>query len=280
MPPPLLTRYMLMSAPDLLDRMAARQLADYDRHHPGQLFADGHSLTIREAYDVQRRVTALRQARGERVAGYKVGCVSKRVRAQLGLDDPVFGYVFETEVHSSGCTLDFSSYDRLAVEGEFAVRLACDIPGPAWLDKHGYEGIAALFPVIELHNHVFRGSYGRASELIANNAIHAGLVLPSSEVPLRNAEDLVNEPISVWLNGQELDSTEPGAVPPLASLRALAVHLLDFGIQLQHGQIVLTGSALSLYPVHPGDRVEVRCGSLPGVAAVIAPTPLENLIGV
>ena len=260
-----------MSVADVLDQVAAGQLADYDRHCPGHLLVEGHALTIPEAYGVQFRVAALRHSRGEPVAGYKIGCMSETVRAQLGLDRPVFGHVFETEIHSSGCLLDLSRYDGLAIEGEFAVRLACDIPGAAWLHAHGQEAIAAFFPVIELHNYVFRGSSGRASELIANNAFHAGLVVPLFEERLRQSEDLMNQPISVWLNSEKRGSSQSGAIPggPLASVRALATHLEHFGIRLQRGQLVLTGSPLPLYPVNPGDHVEVRCGRLPGVAAGI-----------
>ena len=40
-----------------------------------------------------------------------------------------------------------------------------------------------------------------------------------------------------------------------ATLRWLAARLGDWGLPLVRGQVILTGSALPLFPVQPGDRV-------------------------
>src|ERR1017187_1792096 len=72
--------YSLMQAMDL-DEIAGGLLGDYDRHNPGMVFADDEfCVTLEQAWELQVRVAALRVARGERVAGYKVGCVSESVR--------------------------------------------------------------------------------------------------------------------------------------------------------------------------------------------------------
>src|SRR2546425_1470957 len=111
-----------------LAQLAKRQLEDYDRHRPGLLFADdAFSLTVEQAYELQIQVAALRRRRGESVAGYKVGCVSESVRRQLGLSHPVFGHIFASELHASGCVLDAARYEGLAIEGEFAARIAGDL---------------------------------------------------------------------------------------------------------------------------------------------------------
>src|SRR5437870_2219754 len=110
-----------------LRTLARRQLADYDRHQPGTLFAQrAPRMTIAQAYEIQAEVAWLRQERGEQIAGYKIGCVSPAIQAQLGIAEPVFGYVYATELHSSGALLDPDRYDCLAVEGEVAVRLGDD----------------------------------------------------------------------------------------------------------------------------------------------------------
>lgn len=69
----------------------------------------------------------VREQRGEPVASYKVGCIGPVMQAQLGLDRPVFGYVFRMEIQSSGVVLNPDDFDGLAIEGEFAVRIARDI---------------------------------------------------------------------------------------------------------------------------------------------------------
>jgi 2-keto-4-pentenoate hydratase len=245
-----------------LNAIARRQLADYDGHRPGTIFAEpGFSLTSAEAHQVQMLVAGLRESRGEPIAGYKVGCVSEAVQQQLGISEPVFGHLFASEAHRSGIELDADSFDGLAIEGEFAFRLAED-------------SIGAAFAVIELHNYVFRAPAARrAEELIANNAMQAGIVLPSDEPPCHELESLLTETISVIRNGSLLGAASGCALPggPLASLAWLAARLKDMGTSLRPGHIVLTGSPLPLYTVAPGDTVEVTCGRLPDVKMTLSP---------
>ena len=229
--------------------IARRQLADYDAHEPGRIFEDpAFTLTLAAAYEVQRQVAALRAARGEAIAGYKIGCTSEATQRQLGIERPVFGHLFATGLYRSGVALDAGEFCRLAVEGEFAVRIGADL------------SIVSAFPVIELHNHVFRGAVRTPQELIANNAIHAGVVLPAAGIPSPDAAELVRGAISVFRNGKLLGTASGAVIPggPLESVVRVAEHLASFGAALEPGQIVLTGSPLPLYPVRPGDHVVVR----------------------
>jgi 2-keto-4-pentenoate hydratase len=251
---------------------AQRQLADYDAHEPGSVFEDAAlSLTIAEAYQVQGQVAALRAARGEPVAGYKIGCVSDAVQHQMGLDRPVFGHLFATEIHRSGATIDSGAFDCVAIEAEFAARIAVDIPDASWLREHPEQSIGAFFPVIELHNNVFRGATRTSQELIANNALHAGVVLPLMEGSLRDGEELSGESISVFRNAELLGTTTGSAVPggPFCSLLKVAEHLATCGTHLKQNQIVLTGSPLPLYAARAGDRIVVRCMKSATVEATV-----------
>ena len=47
-----------------------------------------------------------------------------------------------------------------------------------------------------------------------------------------------------------VDDGRPGHDPAVASAR-----LAEWGLQLLRGQVILTGSALPLFPVKPGSRV-------------------------
>jgi 2-keto-4-pentenoate hydratase len=263
-----------LTAPRIAD-LARQQLADYDAHTPGLVFADrAFSLTVAEAYAVQREMARLRACRGERVCGYKIGCVSKAVQQQLGIHTPVFGYLFETEMFRSGVLLDTSRFECLAIEGEFAVRVGQDIPGVAWLREHPARAIASVFPVIELHNNVFRGCRGTAQELVANNAFHAGVVLPSAEVPWGgDPADVERKSISVFRGRESLGTASASALPggPLASLLEVLENLGPNGLRLRRDDIVLTGSPLPLYPAASGDHITVESpGS--GMAELILST--------
>jgi 2-keto-4-pentenoate hydratase len=147
---------------------------------PNALFAeqDRDWLTLEDAYALQRSV-AVRRARGERCVGYKVGCVSSAIQKQLGLDEPVRGYLWANERHESGACLDSARYVNLAIEGELALQL-CRVPSSQMWEKE-LDCIERCLPALELHQVVFRGRVATSQELIAGNAMHAGFVVPSSE---------------------------------------------------------------------------------------------------
>ena len=224
------------------------------------------------AYALQMEVAKLRIARGERLAGYKIGCVSDVVRRQLGMDRALFGHVWASELHESGTELDPAAHANLAIEGEFAVRLAADIPDAQRFESHKQQALAAIFPVIELHNYLLRSQHP-AVELIANNGLHAGAVLPTAETGATDPDLLLDETIAVFINGEKEGETRGGSVPggPFQSLCRLAEHLAVYGIQLQKDQIVLTGTPLPLYPVAVGDSIEVRTRHLGEVKASVRP---------
>jgi 2-keto-4-pentenoate hydratase len=255
------------------DQLAKRQLSDYDRHQPGGLFA-GYSIpmTVDDAYALQFAVAGLRVLRGEPVAGYKVGCISPVMQAQLGLDCPVFGHMFSTEIRGSVAKPNPDDFDGLAIEGEFGVRIARDIPDTNWLRSHPGEAISAGFAVIELHNYVFRNAPHTAQELIGNNAIHAGVVLPLREPSLNDPTVLLDASIQVFRNGATLGTANGRALSegPFGSLVRLAEHLAGFELFLREGQIVLTGSPLPLYRVADGDRIEVTCDRSETVSCVVS----------
>jgi 2-keto-4-pentenoate hydratase len=246
---------------DFVRELAVRQLADYRARTPGTFFAEpgAQRLGLDDAYRVQDEVAALR-APAERVVGYKVGCTGPGTRAQFGLDGPIRGLLYDTELHPSGSELPASAYAQLAIEGELAVRLGDD------------GRIATVFPVIELHNYVFRGQPPTLAELVANNGIHAGVVLPppAAETPWDGTEPLSGR-LTVRIDGTCVEDGPMDGVPggPVGSLRWLAAHLADHGLSLRPGQLVLTGTPLGLLRVRPGASVEVTAEGLGVVEASV-----------
>ena len=54
---------------------------------------------------------------------------------------------------------------------------------------------------------------------------------------------------------------------PAKTLRWLTARLAEWGLQLREGQVILTGSALPLFPVTPGSRVIAEARPL-GISSV------------
>lgn len=205
---------------DLQD-LAHRQLRDYRARQPGTCFADpGFVLDLTRAYALQDAVAALRISGGDRLIGYKVGCTGPGTIQQFGMAGPIRGCLFESEVRQHCDVLTAGDFANLAIEGEMAVRIGSD-------DK-----ITAAFPVIELHHFVFRGLNKTLAELVANNGLNGGIILP--HVGWLASHDYVDRRgvLSVRINGRLIASGElwPMAGGVRASLEWLRDHLTRAGL--------------------------------------------------
>lgn len=233
---------------DDLRALAERQWHDYRARQPGTCFADpGFSLDLARAYELQDAVAALRVATGDRVVGYKVGCTGPGTVQQFGMAGPIRGCLFESEIRRHGEDPDSGDFASLAIEGEMAVRIGA----------HG--SIVAAFPVIELHHFVFRGLKKTLPELVANNGLNGGIILPQDEW-LSSVEYIEKAgTLSVRINDRQvgLGSLWPTSGGAKSSLEWLRLHLAGTRRDLLPGHVVLTGTPLGLYPVRRGDRVAV-----------------------
>jgi 2-keto-4-pentenoate hydratase len=231
-----------------LKTLAGHQWRDYQLGTPGTMFADPElSLRLDEAYEVQREFAGLRCAGGDMVAGYKVGCIGPGVVEQFGMSGPIHARLFRSELHSSGKMLRHEAYANPAIEGEMALRIGDD------------GEIAAAFPVIELHQFVFRAPRKTLAELIANNGINVGAVIPQ-HLETVSLEDWSNaRTLFISINGVTVESGRLWAMAGGAreAVEWLRGDLRRFGEALKPGDIVLGGTPLGLHPVQAGDYVAV-----------------------
>jgi 2-keto-4-pentenoate hydratase len=236
--------------------LADRQWRDYRARQPGTCFAEpGFALDLSEAYELQDAVTTLRVSAGDSLVGYKVGCTGPGTVRQFGMEGPIRGCLFESEIREHAHTVISHDFANLAIEGEMAARIGAD------------GAVAAVFPVIELHHFVFRRARKTLPELVANNGLNGGFVLPHPDWLLSQEYIERRGELSVWINDRLIASGElwpmPGGVH--ASLGWLREHLAKAGRALLPGQIILAGTALDLYPVQAGDRIVVCVDNKVGV---------------
>ena len=125
-------------------KLALQQLSDYQNNNPGKCFDDlDFILDMNFAYELQDTVTDLRVTEGEDIIGYKVGCTGSGTTGQFGMQGPIRGTLFGSELLRNESELDFNLLTNLSIEGEMAVTIGAN-----------GETISA-FPVIELHNFIF-----------------------------------------------------------------------------------------------------------------------------
>jgi 2-keto-4-pentenoate hydratase len=257
-----------MPAQPDIDSIAAQLLADYDAGTPQALFAAGLRLDLTNAWQVQTALTHLREARGERVIGYKVGAITPVNQQMMGLPHPVWGRLWDTEMHAHRTELHKHSYANIAIEAEFGIRLGEGIAPGSDINTIA-ASVTALHPTLELHNLVFGGDKPHGAELIANNCINCGVVCgkPVNDLPTACSTDL-----KLVFDGAVVDEWDTLTWPDdiLAAVRWLTGSLADHGIALKAGDFILTSAWGPPIAVGDASTVEVTTSAFGGVSATFA----------
>ncbi len=236
-------------------QIAEQMLHDYDGHTPGTTFADGFRLSISDAYRLQAQVAHLRERRGEHLAGYKIGCVCRGNQEKNGLTHPVYGRLWSTEQHATNVSLAMNEFAHLAIEGEVAVSLHHDVEPRRSSIQEIAEAVDEVYTVIELHNLVLHSDHPTGAELIANNAIHAGVVYSNGTKPPKTGDCTE---MTVALDGDIaehwVDRRWPDDV--LMAVPWLVTELAKEGRHLKAGQKILTGAWGPPLPLHRSNSAE------------------------
>lgn len=213
-----------------------------------------------QAYDVQMAVV---DALGQSIVGWKIGCSSKRAQRILDASGPFAGPLFEGRLNSSPARLLAGAYSLCGLEGEFAFRLAQDLPprDHAYHQDEVAAAAAALLPAIEVIGPRYRDwlRVGLPS-IVADLGGHGALVVGAPVTDWRGV-DLAWRPVGLFVN-DELKGEGRGVEAlegPLTALTWLANHLRT-GPGLIAGQIVSTGTCTGLAQAKAGDRVRADFG--------------------
>ena len=92
-----------------LDTFSNKILEDYDNKNPSSIFKDKIKITNEDALIIQSNVAKLRVKRGDKIIGYKIGCVSKDTQKKMGFTQPACGYLWKSELYESGVTLNVNN---------------------------------------------------------------------------------------------------------------------------------------------------------------------------
>jgi 2-oxopent-4-enoate/cis-2-oxohex-4-enoate hydratase len=228
------------------------------------LSARAPEITIDDAYQISRRLLERRIADGERVIGKKIGVTSKVVQRALDVHQPDFGWLTDRMRYESGCEMPIGrELIQPRAEGEIAFLLARDLRGPGITPADVVAATDCVMPCFEVVDSRIRDWKIRIQDTIADNASSGLLALGRDRVSPRHV-DFVHCGIVVEKNGEIL-STGAGAAAlgsPLICVAWLADALGRFGVPLEAGELILSGSLVPLEPVRPGDHMRLSIGGI------------------
>jgi 2-oxo-3-hexenedioate decarboxylase len=243
-------------AQEILDAWAARrQIAPIARRLPG--------FGLEQAYQVTAALRRIRQARGEKPIGRKIGFTNRTIWEEYRVYAPIWGDMYATTLGETdgNTTLALAPYLEPRIEPEIAFGIA-RAPEPGmdeaallgcvgWV-AHGFEIVQSMFP----------GWRFAAADTVAAFALHGAYRLgprrPIADAPVEGwRAALSGFEIGLYRDGVLVDRGQARNVldGPLSALR----HLNDLlagdrcNPPLAAGEIVTTGTVTRAFPVAAGE---------------------------
>ena len=250
---------------DSLEQTLNEQLADElyralrDKRTVPPLIARHPELTIDDAYAISLAALERRKADGERVIGKKIGVTSKAVQDMLGVHQPDFGFLTD-RMYIEG-DIDVAANGLIAprAEAEIGFILKDSLKGPGVTAEDVIAATESIVPCFEIVDSRIQDWKIGIVDTVADNASCGVYVLGEARVDPR-AHDLPNLHVTVTKNGAPLSEGYGHAVQgsPAQAVAWLANTLGAYGVTLDAGDVILSGSLVPLEPARPGDVFEMQ----------------------
>ena len=203
-------------------------------------------MTYTEAYELQFEHMRRRVADGDRIVGYKAAATSSGARSVLETDMPfpIIGTLLASNLACEGAQYRIKPGTTF-LEGEIAVLLGKDLSGPHVNELDASRAIDAVCPAIEIApwSPSVLAKQRSDQHAIATQKT-AGLVVIGTARPFQLVSDLRFEGVTMTVDGRITGSgTGVEAMgDPLTVVATIARRLSPYGLGLEAGMVIMTGS--------------------------------------
>lgn len=214
---------------------------------------------LKDAYRVTAELRAMREARGERVTGRKIGFTNRTIWDQYKVYGPIWGYMYDStlrEIDPKDGVADLARFAEPLIEPEIAFRLA-RAPEPGMDEAALLSCIEWVAHGVEIVQSHFPGWVFAAADTVADFGLHGAYLLgPEKPVGRDRAgwlESLREFEISLSRDGVAVDRGKAEHVlgGPLSALKHLVETLAadEINPPLAAGEIITTGTVTRAFPV-------------------------------
>jgi 2-oxo-hept-3-ene-1,7-dioate hydratase len=256
----------MMSDADIKKAADLLWQAEETRKQMLQLTRTWTDITIQDAYAIQAEGVKRKTAAGAKIIGYKIGLTSKAMQQALQIDEPDYGHLYDTMMVRDGGTVNHADYCVPRIEVELTFVLGKPLRGPnvGLLDVlRATEYVVPSMEIIDARVQNPRKIF----DTLADNGAAAGLVIGGRPVG-PNDVDLRWVPGVLYRNS-EIEETGVAAgvlSHPAMGIAWLANKFAPFGVGLEAGQYLLSGSFTRPVHVQKGDTMHAEFGPLGSVA--------------
>jgi 2-keto-4-pentenoate hydratase len=224
------------------------------------------AMTAADAYEVQGHFVERLLADGGKVVGYKLGLTSAPMQQLLGVDEPDYGPVLSTMVFDDGAEIALEQFCQPKIEAEIALVLDRPLSGPGVSAFQASRAVGGAVAALELVDSRIADWRISLVDTIADLASSAAAVVGSRVVAL-DGFDVRNVGMVIRRNGA-VEATGAGAAAlgdPVAAVAWLANTLAPYGVTLEPGHLIMTGSLHAAFDLSAGDRVRAEFDRLGSV---------------
>lgn len=253
-----------------LDRLAAElNQAEKNREQIRQLSLRHPEITLDDAYAIQRRGIARKIAAGRLLKGHKIGLTSQAMQATSQINEPDYGALLDDMFFVEGSDIPVARFIVPRVEVELAFVLGTSLRGPQCTLFDVLNATDYVIPALEIIDARCHGIDPKTQrprkvfDTIADNAASAGVVMGGR--PVRpDALDLRHISALMYRNGVIEESGVAAAVlnHPANGVAWLANKLARHDVQLEGGQVILSGSFTRPVAARKGDTFHVDYGTM------------------
>lgn len=222
-------------------------------------------LQVADSYEIQNINIRREIAAGARLVGHKIGLTSRAMQQMMGVDTPDFGHLLDTMVPDITRPVELAGFVQPRVEVEVAYVLGAELRGPGITRADVEAATDHVMPCLELIDSRIEDWRIGLFDTIADNASSAAVLLG----PHRYSADEIRDSrgATLVINGDVVaeGSTADVLGHPAEAVAWLANALGEFGVPLEAGHLVLSGSCTRAVDVRPGDRVSARFEGLGAV---------------
>ena len=251
-----------------LDKLAKHLHACQREARDTPKITDEHpEMDFDDAYAIQDRILAAKLKGGARIAGYKAGLTSHAKMKQMGVTDPVFGFLVDEFTVPDGGEVKVSELIHPKVEPEICFVTRTELKGPGCSIASVLAASDVVLPGIEVIDSRYRDFKFDVKSVIADNTSAVRFAVGGRAVDARRV-DLRTTGLVLEKNGVPVALGAGAAVlgHPAAAVAMLVNHLGRRGKALPAGSLVLSGGATEAVAVQKGDHVTLRMQGMGSVS--------------
>jgi 2-oxo-3-hexenedioate decarboxylase len=220
-----------------------------------------------DAYAIQEEILRRKLARGARLAGLKAGLTSHAKMKQMGVTEPVFGFLVDAFSVPEGGEVKTRELIHPKVEPEICFVLKHALKGPGCHIGSVLAATDFVLPGIEVIDSRYRDFKFDLKSVVADNTSAARFVVGGRAMRPQDV-DLRTLGVVLEKNGQVVALGAGAAVlgHPAAAVAMLANHLGRRGQEIPAGTLVLSGGVTEAVAVEAGDHVCLRIQDLGSVS--------------